>query len=131
MLEHVPAEVIRNMMTESMRILTPSGLAFHSVNCGDHYAYVDHTVNQLNYLQFDDSEWNKWNTRFLYQNRLRAKEFTQMARDAKLNIILDTSEPLTERLTQLSKIRVANDFDGYTEQELCLTTIDFIGQKPA
>ena len=37
-LEHVPPEVIDAMYAESMRVLSPRGVMFHSVNCGDHYA---------------------------------------------------------------------------------------------
>ena len=63
-LEHVPPEVIDAMYAESMRVLSPRGVMFHSVNCGDHYAYVDRNVHQLNYLRYSDEEWQRWNNAF-------------------------------------------------------------------
>src|SRR3546814_5775366 len=68
----LPPDVIRALYDESRRVLSPGGLMFHSVNCGDHYAYVDGRINQLNYLQYPDRAWAFWNNRLLYQNRLRA-----------------------------------------------------------
>src|SRR5262245_28728287 len=70
-LEHVPEPTIVGMMREARRILKTGGIVFHSVNCGDHSAYVDSSVNQLNYLRYSEAEWRKWNNHFLYQNRLR------------------------------------------------------------
>ena len=78
-LEHVPGEVIEACLVEAKRILRPGAVVFHSVNCGDHYAYVDRGIDQLHYLQYSEAAWRKWNNAFLYQNRLRAIDFTEMA----------------------------------------------------
>src|SRR5262245_16495014 len=64
-LEHVPGDVIAACFAEARRVLRAGGVVFHSVNCGDHYAYADRSINQLHYLQFSDDEWEKWNNRFL------------------------------------------------------------------
>ncbi len=66
-LEHVPADAIRDMFAEAWRLLPTGKIMFHSVNCGDHYAYTDSQISQLNYLRFSDAAWEKWNNRFLYQ----------------------------------------------------------------
>ncbi len=57
---------------------------------GDHYAYVDRNVHQLNYLRYSDEEWQRWNNAFLYQNRLRAHWFVDGARRHGFDIDLDT-----------------------------------------
>lgn len=129
-LEHVPGEVIARCLAESMRILKKGGVVFHSVNCGDHYAYVDKRINQLNYLRYSDDEWETWNNRFLYQNRLRAEDFIAMAKAAGYAIELDTSRPHPTRLAQLAEIPVHPRFARYSEAQLAITSIDFIGRKP-
>lgn len=129
-LEHVPGPVIEAMFREAMRILRPGGIVFHSVNCGDHYAYADRTIHQLHYLQFSDDEWQRWNNAFLYQNRLRAKDFTAMARAAGFAIEVDTSRASKERLAQLDAIKVHPQFHRYSREELAITSIDFVGRKP-
>jgi SAM-dependent methyltransferase len=129
-LEHVPGRMIEACFAEAMRILRPGGVMIHSVNCGDHYAYTDRAIHQLHYLQFSDEEWERWNNAFLYQNRLRAKDFVDMARDSGFVIELDTARPTAERLAQLDEMRVAPMFSRYTREQLAITSVDFIARKP-
>lgn len=129
-LEHVSPSVLAPLYAESMRILRPGGAMFHSVNCGDHYAYADRSVHQLNYLRFDDRQWAFWNNRFLYQNRLRAHHFVDVARDGGFDIVLDTATARPQRLQQLREMTVAEPFRHIAPEKLCITSVDFIGRKP-
>jgi SAM-dependent methyltransferase len=129
-LEHVPEPAIAAIFAEAARILPARGVMFHSVNCGDHYSYFDRSINQLNYLRFSEAEWARWNNAFLYQNRLRARDFTRLAREAGFVVEIDTSRPRPERLRQLDAIRVAPMFEGYEREQLAITSIDFVARKP-
>jgi SAM-dependent methyltransferase len=129
-LEHVPRDVIEACFREAMRILRPGAIVFHSVNCGDHYAYFDRSIDQLHYLQYSEAEWAKWNNSFLYQNRLRAIDLTAMARKQGFVIEIDTSRANPERLRQLDRIRVDPYFAHYSRDQLAITSIDFVGRKP-
>lgn len=130
-LEHIPLVVLDAIFAESWRILRPGGVVFHSVNCGDHYAYTDPSVNQLHYLQYSERWWRMlWNNDLQYQNRLRAVDFINLARKHDLEIVRDTTKVAPERLAELHALpRVAREFRGYTPEELCVTTIDFIARK--
>jgi 2-polyprenyl-3-methyl-5-hydroxy-6-metoxy-1,4-benzoquinol methylase len=132
-LEHIPKPVLDAIFAESWRILRPGGIVFHSVNCGDHYAYTDPTVGQLNYLQFTSREWELlWNNDVQYQNRLRAVDFLELARKHEFEIVRDTSKVVPERLDELRRLpKIAPEFRRYSDEELCLTTVDFIGRKQA
>lgn len=129
-LEHVPGPVIERCFSESRRILRSGGVIFHSVNCGDHYAYADRKIHQLNYLQFSDEDWQIWNNDFLYQNRLRAIDFTDMARAAGFKVEIDTSRPHPMRLQQLATVQVHPQFSRYSRDQLAITSIDFVGRNP-
>jgi SAM-dependent methyltransferase len=130
-LEHVPPGVIEACFHEAMRILRPGAIVFHSVNCGDHYAYFDRSIHQLHYLQYSEQAWAKWNNAFLYQNRLRAVDLTTMAERTGFSIEIDTSRARPERLRQLDSIRVDPYFARYTRDQLAITSIDFVGRTPA
>ena len=130
-LEHVPPDVITAMYRESRRILAPGGVMFHSVNCGDHYAYVDSRVGALNYLRYSERAWKFWNNAFLYQNRLRAHDFVDAAAAAGFEIILDTSTPRPQRLQELARIRIHPQFSHVPAEKLCITSVDFIAQTAA
>lgn len=128
-LEHVPPDAIRRIHAGTRALLRAGGVAFHSVNCGDHYAYADRKVHQLNYLQYSDAQWAFWNNRFLYQNRLRAHQLVDMARDAGFEIALDTSHARPQRLQQLQALPLAEQFRHMAPEKLCITTVDFIARK--
>lgn len=130
-LEHVPPDAITAMYRESMRILAPGGIMFHSVNCGDHYAYVDSKVHQLNYLRYSDRQWKFWDNAFLYQNRMRAHEFVERAAAEGYVIELDTSTARAQRLEQLAAMKVDTRFAHVPPEKLCITSVDFIARKPA
>ena len=130
-LEHVPGPVITEIYAEAWRVLRPGGIMFHAVNCGDHYAYTDPAIDQLHYLQYSEREWQRWNNAFLYQNRIRAPEFTKLARAAGFSIEVDTSQAKPQRLAQLAKLRVDGCFSSYTPEQLAVTSCDFIARKPA
>ena len=130
-LEHVPPDVIGALYEESRRVLSPGGLMFHSVNCGDHYAYVDRRISQLNYLQYPDRAWAFWNNRLLYQNRLRAHWFVDGARRHGFDIDLDTRTTREERMKQLATMPVHPQFADVPAEQLCITSVDFIARKPA
>ena len=129
-LEHVPPDAIAAMYRESMRILAPGGIMFHSVNCGDHYAYVDSKIHQLNYLRYSDRAWKLWNNDFLYQNRMRAHEFVEGAAEMGFAIELDTSTARANRLEQLAAMKVDSRFAQVAPEKLCITSVDFIARKP-
>lgn len=129
-LEHVPADIIVACLAEARRILKARGVVFHAVNCGDHYAYTDGQIDQLHYLQYSEAAWAKWNNAFLYQNRLRAPEFTAMARAAGFAIEIDTSRPRPERVAAVKAMTIDPMFARYTPEQLAITSIDFLGRNP-
>jgi SAM-dependent methyltransferase len=129
-LEHVPPDAIARIHRATRNLVRPGGWIFHSVNCGDHYAYADRSIHQLNYLQFSDAQWAFWNNRFLYQNRLRAHQLVDGARDAGFDIVLDTSHARPQRLQQLQAMAIAEQFRHIAPEKLCITTVDFIGRNP-
>ena len=125
MLEHVPRASIAAIFREATRVLRPSGVAIHSVNCGDHYAYFDRTITAINYLQYSERAWRIWNNDLLYQNRLRPSDFLDLAREAGLESILVRSHPKAQLRAALASMRIADEFRRYSPDERCTTSVDF------
>ena len=128
-LEHVVPEVIARMMKESRRILRPGGLSIHSVNCGDHYAYFDKDITAINYLTYSSREWKFWDNEILYQNRLRAQDFLCLAEEAGLEIVWQKYRPRKDLMEALATLRIAPEFQKYSKDQLCSTSIDFVARK--
>lgn len=130
-LEHVSETVLGALMRESARILQPDGLALHSVNCGDHYAYFDRNITPIHYLRFDDRTWRRWNNGLLYQNRLRPLDFIDAARSGGLEIVRDLQNARRELLKRLHELPIDSKFEKYTPEQICTTSVTFAGRPSA
>jgi SAM-dependent methyltransferase len=130
-LEHIPGPVILRILQESRRVLRPGGVAIHSVNCGDHYAYFDKSITQINYLSYTESEWAIWNNDIQYQNRLRPQDLLELAEQAGLEIILKKHRAAPKLLEQVKTMKIAPEFSKYSPEQLACTSIDFVARKPA
>lgn len=128
-MEHIPGETILAIFEEQRRILKPGGLSVHSVNCGDHYAYFDRTLNPVRYLTFSEREWRFWNNDLLYQNRLRPRDFLEAATGAGLELPLVEFKPRQELMERLPGLKIDPEFAAYPPEQLCCTSIDFVALK--
>jgi len=129
-LEHVSESVLDALMRELHRVLRPGGVAIHGVNCGDHYAYFDRRISQLNYLKYSHASWRKWNNALQYQNRLRPSDFIRSATEAGLEVVAMSSRPKLELLERLPEASISRDFKHYSREDLSTTSVDFILRRP-
>jgi hypothetical protein len=129
-MQQVPKDVIRGLMNESVRILRPGALALHNVGCSDQYAFADRRISFVNYLQYSESKWRKWNNSLQYQNRLRASEFLDLAGEAGLEVMSKRTAIRPGTCEALSKLKVAAEFERFSKEDLAITTIDFVSKKP-
>lgn len=91
-LEHIPPEILIQVMLEGKRVLRSSGLFIHCVDFSDHFSHSDKSISPINFLQFSENEWEKISgNRYMYQNRLRVDEFMALLENADIEVIsLDT-----------------------------------------
>ncbi|MBS1815531.1 MAG: methyltransferase domain-containing protein [Acidobacteria bacterium] len=124
--EHVPQPALLKLFDEAKRLLRPSGHILHCVNCGDHYAYSDPSITQVNYLQYSNAEWARWNNSLQYQNRLRPIDFIQMADGAGFDILSAEYKPNERYLEALAQMEVAPEFRHYSLDQLAATSLTLI-----
>jgi len=129
-LEHVEPDALGAIMRESRRLLSRDGVAIHSANCGDHYAYFDRRITPINYLKYSKADWHFWDNRLLYQNRLRPMEFLRIAEQAGLQIVMDVHRPQPALMARLEQMTIAPEFRGYPAEQLCTTSVTFAARKP-
>ncbi|MDP9054812.1 MAG: class I SAM-dependent methyltransferase [Acidobacteriota bacterium] len=127
--EHIPPPVIPRLLRESRRVLAADGLIAHEVACNDHYANFDSGVSFVNYLQYPEWRWRFWNNRIQYQNRLRAPDFTRMARENGFRIVHEARHINPGTREALAGMRVASMFSHYSQDDLASTTVDFVAAK--
>lgn len=88
-MEHIPKNEIESILPELWRILKYDGLVIMNIDYRDHYARVDSTIHDYNFLQFTDKEWEKVENRFEHTNRLRHNDFVQLFHNAGFEIVIE------------------------------------------
>jgi predicted SAM-dependent methyltransferase len=127
--EHIPAMNLKAILAESRRVLKSGGYILHCVNCGDHYAYSDNSVTQINYLQYSEQEWKRWNPTLHYQNRLRPKDFVEMSKEAGFALERAEYFPQKAMLDRLAQLNLAPEFRHYPASELASTSLTLIARR--
>ena len=49
--EHIPQEILRDILVEFKRVLHPNGLMSHFIDMSDHFAHFDSRITIYNFLQ--------------------------------------------------------------------------------
>lgn len=130
-LEHIPQPVLKDIFVESRRILKPTGIAIHGVNCGDHYAYFDRGITQINYLQYSEDEWKRWSNNLLYQNRMRPRDFHQIVTESGLTISFERRSARAGCREAFERLKIAPQFHHYNIEDLVCTSFDFVAKPQA
>lgn len=118
-LEHIPTDSIASIWRESARLLRPGGIVSAKIDYSDHYAHTDSRISPLNYLQFSEAQWARYNHDNHYQNRLRHQHHLRLLTDAGFEILHESvndersADGLTLRLELLTGDATDFYLDGY------------------
>jgi SAM-dependent methyltransferase len=92
-LEHIPPDVLRDILVEGKRIVRHDGLLVHRVDFSDHFSEVDARVSTVNFLRYSEGEWRRYaGNRYNYHNRLRIDELESIVAEAGLVITHEQPE---------------------------------------
>jgi hypothetical protein len=125
--EHIPANILEDILKESSRLLGRDGVALHQVDMSDHFAHSDPTLSMIHFLRYSGQEYAKYNdNQFAYCNRLRADAYDGIYERAGHNIIgrephinaqcrasLDAGFPLAAEFAGIDKDIVATTVVRY------------------
>jgi hypothetical protein len=77
--EHIPLNIIADILKEGNRIVADDGLFINNIDYGDHFSYMDKNISVINFLQYDDKTWDKYaGNCYMYMNRARHDEFIKL-----------------------------------------------------
>lgn len=80
-LEHVSAEVMRDILTEFRRVLKPTGVHSHFIDMSDHFAHLDNSITIYNFLRFSSRQWKMLDNAVQPQNRWRLSDYLNLFQD--------------------------------------------------
>src|SRR5262249_46584258 len=87
-LEHIPPEIIKHLLSGARNILRRGGMIFHLIDNSDHREHGDDRLSRVDFLRYSDRVWN-----YLclhpqdFTNRLRHSDYIQMIEEAGFVIV--------------------------------------------
>ncbi|MBN8568910.1 MAG: hypothetical protein J0M18_04720 [Ignavibacteria bacterium] len=131
-LEHIPEDILYDIMKETYRVLDTGGIMSNIIDYRDHFAYFDSKINFYNYLTFTNAEWEKLNPSIMFQNRLRHRDYVKMAEDIGFEIVKnDTTSPDENLFEDLKKMKISTEFtQKYSFDEMKILGSQLVLRKP-
>jgi hypothetical protein len=86
--EHIPLDIVSQILSEGRRKLKDDGLMVHRIDFSDHFSHSDYRIPTINFLQYSEEQWHRYSgNRYMYHNRARIDEFEEVMEKAGLRII--------------------------------------------
>ncbi len=128
-LEHIPPDVLSEVLQRFSRIGAPGAMMSHWIDLSDHYAHFDRSVGVYNFLAFTEPAWAWLNNDLHYQSRLRAPEYRALHQEAGWRVVKE--EPISGAPEDLRAVRVAPEFQRFTEAELLVHEMWLVSERAA
>lgn len=131
-LEHIPKSDLYSTLKECYRFLKPEGIMSCHIDLRDHYSYSDRQISHYNFLKFSEPTWHFLNSSLHFQNRLRSRDYEEIATKAGFEI-LDKEEALPDSndIKVLEKIKICSTFKRkYGLRELGIKDLHLNLRKP-
>jgi hypothetical protein len=119
-LEHIPGDVIADIMKECRRLISPGGAVSMLIDYSDHYSHADPSISVYNFLRFPINEWRPHNVDRHFQNRLRHSDYERLFEAAGFRIVTNEPERPSDWKRLLQRQPIAQEFRGYELEDLAV-----------
>jgi SAM-dependent methyltransferase len=123
-LEHIPPNVLVDILREGNRIIKSNGLFVHRIDYSDHFSHSDKSISAINFLQYSDDEWGKYaGNRYMYMNRLRHDDFLALFESVGQQpvAIEPNIDQRSEKLLKAKALSLNDRFNSKTQEVLAIT----------
>jgi hypothetical protein len=125
--EHIPLEIIHEILLEGNRIISEDGLFINNIDYADHFAQMDKNISEINFLQYTDKEWNKYaGNRFMYMNRARHDDFLELFKCVGHEFVEVETNKDKNAIEILEKLKLDKNFSGKEKEILSIIGARFI-----
>jgi hypothetical protein len=117
-LEHIALSDLRTILRETRRLCHERSVVSHVVDYSDHFAHGDRQINVYNFLRFRSQEWERFNSAFHHQNRLRHRDYRPAFEEAGFEVLEEHAEHDADAAEQLASVPLAEEFRHYRTEEI-------------
>lgn len=129
-LEHIPKNILEEILGEFKRILNNDGVMCHIIDNSDHWEHKDKSISRLNFLKYEELIWRLTSINPLdYQNRMRHYEYMELFLKTGFKAVADYSTPDENVMNDLKKMKLCKKYQNVTYKELAILTSKLIHKK--
>lgn len=129
-LEHVDPQSVHRLFQKAYNILKPDGKMLHLIDMSDHFSHRDPSITSVNFLQFSEEEFRRYNSKFLYQNRWRASTWRQIFEQHGFEIVAWQANVNEKAKKALPSLRLDKHFANLDEEDICISSVCVLARKP-
>jgi SAM-dependent methyltransferase len=128
-LEHIPYLDILDLFREAHRVLVSEGIMIHLIDCSDHFSHSDKNINNLNFLNYSDKEWQRYNSSILYQNRLRSCHYSDILAKTNFEIISWETKLNEIAFSNCNNLKLSEEFSKLNYKDTCTTMVTVVARR--
>ena len=115
-LEHLPRELLLDLLGKFRRLLSPNGVMSHYVGLADQYAGFDSSITPFNFLRYSARSWRWLNNPIINLNRLRITDYRAALQETGHRLVKESSQRGSPEA--LRQVPLAPEFRRYPEEDL-------------
>jgi Methyltransferase domain len=130
--EHIPPNVLLDILVEMRRLAAPHAVLSHFVDLSDHYSHFDRSLSPYNFLRYSEPQWRLLNNRIVFQNRLRVSSYRRLFRAAGLELV-DEEDHTPQPVPDIRELRLPAALRSQPAEEVLVTHAWFtaaVGTRP-
>lgn len=130
--EHIPPNVLVDILKEGNRIIKENGLFVHRIDYSDHFSHSDKNISAINFLQFSDDAWAKYAAnRYMYMNRLRHDDALHLFESSghTINSTEPTVDKRSEDLLRVQGVGLDKRFSSKPKEILAISGSWIVTEK--
>ncbi len=125
--EHIPEDILVNILIEFKRVLKPDGVMSHQIDMSDHFAHLDKSITIYNFLHYTDAQWNRIDNSIQPQNRLRIADFRKLHQQAGFKVLEEINRPGS--ITDLKRVKLADKYTSYSDADVAVSHTLMVSNK--
>ena len=114
--QYIPRPVLDGLLAEFRRVGRSGAVHSHHIHPGDQFALTDRNLHPLNFLRYTERQWQRLDSPFIRQTRLRISDYRAAFQRAGLRIVSEENRGAV--LDELRRLRLAPEFQNYAEDDL-------------
>lgn len=128
-LEHIPLQDLQKNIKVFQKVLRNDGIMIHYIDYTDHFYLYDPTISSYNFLKYNPKNWDIYNCKYHYLNRLRHKDYEEIFTNNGFKIIESHAFIPRNANKELGRIEISPHFQSYNTKDLLTARGLFVVKK--